>query len=207
MHPGENMIYLASKSPRRQELLNQIAVRFTILDVPQQDPVHSDMVNEAVHSGENAYDYVSRIAREKAEYARQFLVTQNMPEHPVLTADTTVVMEGEIIGKPADKNEAAEILRRLSGKTHQVLTSVAVRNKEHLFQTVQTSDVTFALLTSRHINAYVDTGEPFDKAGGYGIQGLAGKFITHITGSYSGIMGLPLYETTVLLRKAGISIP
>lgn len=207
MHPGENMIYLASKSPRRQKLLNQIAVRFTILDVPQQDPVHSDMVNEAVHSGENAYDYVSRIAREKAEYARQFLVTQNMPEHPVLTADTTVVMEGEIIGKPADKNEAAEILRRLSGKTHQVLTSVAVRNKEHLFQTVQTSDVTFALLTSRHINAYVDTGEPFDKAGGYGIQGLAGKFITHITGSYSGIMGLPLYETTVLLRKAGISIP
>lgn len=207
MHSGENMIYLASKSPRRQELLNQIAVRFTILDVPQQDPVHSDMVNEAVHSGENAYDYVSRIAREKAEYARQFLVTQNMPEHPVLTADTTVVMEGEIIGKPADKNEAAEILRRLSGKTHQVLTSVAVRNKEHLFQTVQTSDVTFALLTSRHINAYVDTGEPFDKAGGYGIQGLAGKFITHITGSYSGIMGLPLYETTVLLRKAGISIP
>ena len=207
MHPGENMIYLASKSPRRQKLLNQIAVWFTILDVPQQDPVHSDMVNEAVHSGENAYDYVSRIAREKAEYARQFLVTQNMPEHPVLTADTTVVMEGEIIGKPADKNEAAEILRRLSGKTHQVLTSVAVRNKEHLFQTVQTSDVTFALLTSRHINAYVDTGEPFDKAGGYGIQGLAGKFITHITGSYSGIMGLPLYETTVLLRKAGISIP
>ncbi len=207
MHPGENMIYLASKSPRRQKLLNQIAVQFTILDVPQQDPVHSDMVNEAVHSGENAYDYVSRIAREKAEYARQFLVTQNMPEHPVLTADTTVVMEGEIIGKPADKNEAAEILRRLSGKTHQVLTSVAVRNKEHLFQTVQTSDVTFALLTSRHINAYVDTGEPFDKAGGYGIQGLAGKFITHITGSYSGIMGLPLYETTVLLRKAGISIP
>lgn len=207
MHPGENMIYLASKSPRRQKLLNQIAVRFTILDVPQQDPVHSDMVNEAVHSGENAYDYVSRIAREKAEYARQFLVTQNMPEHPVLTADTTVVMEGEIIGKPTDKNEAAEILRRLSGKTHQVLTSVAVRNKEHLFQTVQTSDVTFALLTSRHINAYVDTGEPFDKAGGYGIQGLAGKFITHITGSYSGIMGLPLYETTVLLRKAGISIP
>lgn len=207
MHPGENMIYLASKSPRRQKLLNQIAVRFTILDVPQQDPVHSDMVNEAVHSGENAYDYVSRIAREKAEYTRQFLVTQNMPEHPVLTADTTVVMEGEIIGKPADKNEATEILRRLSGKTHQVLTSVAVRNKEHLFQTVQTSDVTFALLTSRHINAYVDTGEPFDKAGGYGIQGLAGKFITHITGSYSGIMGLPLYETTVLLRKAGISIP
>ena len=207
MHPGENMIYLASKSPRRQKLLNQIAVRFTILDVPQQDPVHSDMVNEAVHSGENAYDYVSRVAREKAEYARQFLVTQNMPEHPVLTADTTVVMEGEIIGKPADKNEATEILRRLSGKTHQVLTSVAVRNKEHLFQTVQTSDVTFALLTSRHINAYVDTGEPFDKAGGYGIQGLAGKFITHITGSYSGIMGLPLYETTELLRKAGISIP
>ncbi|MCZ4064057.1 Maf family nucleotide pyrophosphatase [Oxalobacter aliiformigenes] len=207
MHSGENMIYLASKSPRRQKLLNQIAVRFTILDVPQQDPVHSDMVNEAVHSGENAYEYVSRIAREKAEYAWQFLVTQNMPEYPVLTADTTVVMEGKIIGKPADKSKAAEILRRLSGKTHQVLTSVAVRNKEHLFQTVQTSDVTFALLTSRHINAYVDTGEPFDKAGGYGIQGLAGKFITHITGSYSGIMGLPLYETTVLLRKAGISIP
>lgn len=207
MHSGDNMIYLASKSPRRQELLNQIAVRFEILDVPQQDPVHADMVNETVHPGENAYDYVSRIAREKAEYAWRFLMTQQKSRRPVLTADTTVVMDDRIIGKPADKNEAFEILHALSGNTHQVLTSVAIRYHEHLFQTVQTSDVTFGPLTSQHINAYIDTGEPFDKAGGYGIQGLAGKFITRITGSYSGIMGLPLYETTVLLRKAGIFIP
>lgn len=207
MHSDENMIYLATKSPRRQELLNQIAVRFEILEAPQQDPLHSDMVNETVHSGENAYDYVSRIAREKAEYAWQFLVTTNRPEHPVLTADTTVVIDGRIMGKPASRSEACEMLHCLSGKTHQVMTSVAVKHNKHLFQTVQTSEVTFSLLTSRNINAYVDTGEPFDKAGGYGIQGLAGKFISHIQGSYSGIMGLPLYETTLLLRKAGIFVP
>lgn len=207
MNPGENMIYLASKSPRRQELLDQIAIRFEVLDVPAQDPVHADMVNETVLTGEKAHDYVLRLAREKAEYAWQFLVASNRIKYPVLAADTTVVIDGTIIGKPGSKDEAFEMLRTLSGRTHQVLTGVAVKYNEHLFQSVQTSDVTFATMSPENIKAYIDTGEPFDKAGGYGIQGLAGKFVSHIQGSYSGIMGLPLYETSILLRKAGVIIP
>lgn len=207
MNPGDNMIYLASKSPRRQELLEQIAIRFKVLDVPAQDPVHADMVDETAHTGENAHDYVCRLAREKAEYAWQYLVASNRAEYPVLAADTTVVIDGAIIGKPGSRNEAFEMLKTLSGRTHQVLTGVAVKYNEHLFQAVQTSDVTFASLSDENIMAYIDTGEPFDKAGGYGIQGLAGKFVSHIQGSYSGIMGLPLYETSMLLKKAGVIIP
>ncbi len=207
MHHDKNIIYLASKSPRRQALLHQIKVSFELLDVPIQDVIHSDMVNETVYFGEKAYDYVSRLAREKAEYAWQFLIRQNRIKRPVLTADTTVVIDNQIIGKPNNQDEAVEMLQHLSGRTHQVLTSVVVKLNDHLFQTVQLSDVTFTHLTRENINAYIDTGEPFDKAGGYGIQGLAGKFISHIQGSYSGIMGLPLYETTMLLRKAGIFIP
>lgn len=203
----DNLIYLASRSPRRQELLHQIAVRFEILDIPVQNPAHPDMVDETVRSGEKANDYVKRLAREKAEYAWQFLQTQNRKKRPVLTADTTVVIGERILGKPQNRKEAFDTLSLLSGKTHRVLTGVAVKKDDRLFQTVQTSSVTFAPLTQENIEAYIDTDEPYDKAGGYGIQGMAGKFIKHIEGSYSGIMGLPLYETTGLLRKAGIFIP
>lgn len=203
----DNLIYLASRSPRRQELLHQIAVRFEILDIPVQNPAHPDMVDETVCSGEKANDYVKRLAREKAEYAWQFLQTQNRKKRPVLTADTTVVIGEQILGKPQNRKEAFDMLSLLSGKTHRVLTGVAVKKDDRLFQTVQTSSVTFAPLTQENIEAYIDTDEPYDKAGGYGIQGMAGKFIKHIEGSYSGIMGLPLYETTGLLRKAGIFIP
>ncbi|EEO26998.1 Maf family protein [Oxalobacter paraformigenes] len=207
MPSEDNLIYLASRSPRRQELLNQIAVRFEILDILVQDPARPDMVDETVRAGEKPDDYVKRMAHEKAEYAWQFLHTQNRAKHPVLTADTTVVIGGRILGKPQNREEAFDMLRLLSGKTHRVLTSVAVKKDGLLFQTVQTSDVTFAPLSRENIEAYIDTGEPYDKAGGYGIQGLAGKFIQHIKGSYSGIMGLPLFETTGLLRKAGIFVP
>ena len=204
---ADDMIYLASKSPRRQELLNQIAVRFCLLEAPAQDTVHADMIDETVRSGENALDYVSRLAREKAQYAWRFLASTDKKRYPVLTADTTVTIDRQILGKPANRNEAFDMLSILSGRTHQVLTAVAVIYDERLWQTVQVSDVTFATLTPEQISAYTDTGEPYDKAGGYGIQGLAGKFISGIQGSYSGIMGLPLYETTVLLRKAGVLIP
>lgn len=203
----DDMIYLASKSPRRQELLNQIAVRFRVLEVPAQDTVHADMIDETVRPDENALDYVSRLAGEKARYAWRFLVSTDKRRYPILTADTTVTIDRQILGKPANKDEAFAMLSCLSGRTHQVLTAVAVIYDEQLWQTVRTSDVTFATLTPEQISAYTDTGEPYDKAGGYGIQGLAGKFISGIQGSYSGIMGLPLYETVVLLRKAGVCIP
>ncbi len=203
----DDMIYLASKSPRRQELLNQIAVPFRLLEVPAQDTIHADMIDETVRPDENARDYVDRLAREKAQYAWRFLASTDKKRYPVLTADTTVSIGQQILGKPANRDEAFDMLSRLSGHTHQVLTAVAVIYEEHLWQTVQISDVTFASLTPEQISAYTETGEPYDKAGGYGIQGLAGKFISGIRGSYSGIMGLPLYETTVLLRKAGVLVP
>ena len=201
------MIYLASKSPRRQELLNQIGIQFIVLDVPAQDNVNSDMVDETVLANENAADYVNRLSRDKAGCAWQYLISGNMTRHPVLTADTTVVLDNLILGKPQNRDQAGDMMERLSGKTHQVLTSVAIRHHDFFSQVLQTSRVTFARLSPENIEAYIDTSEPYDKAGGYGIQGLAGKFIKHIEGSYSGIMGLPLYETTGLLRKAGIAIP
>lgn len=204
---GKHLIYLASKSPRRQELLNQIGIRFTVLDVPAQDTANSDMVDETVLSNENAADYVNRLSRDKADCAWQFLVSENLARYPVLAADTTVVLDKLILGKPRNRAEAHNMIERLSGKTHQVLTSVAIKNGKFFSQILQTSSVTFAELSSGNIEAYIDTTEPYDKAGGYGIQGLAGKFIKHIEGSYSGIMGLPLYETTGLLRKAGIVVP
>ena len=206
-HSDTQMIYLASKSPRRQELLNQIGIQFTVLDVPAQDTANSDMVDETVLTNENAADYVNRLSRNKADCAWQFLISRDVAKYPVLTADTTVVLDNLILGKPQDREEACEMMKRLSGKTHQVLTSVAIKNDEFFSQALQTSCVTFAELTSEMIEAYIDTSEPYDKAGGYGIQGLAGKFIKRIEGSYSGIMGLPLYETSELLKKAGIAIP
>ena len=206
-HSDTHMIYLASKSPRRQELLNQIGIRFTVLDVPPQDIANADMVDETVLANENASNYVNRLSRDKANYAWQFLVLRNKPKYPVLTADTTVVLNNDILGKPKNKVDAFLMIERLSGKTHQVLTSVAIRKDDFIAQVLQTSRVTFASLSQEEIMSYIGTGEPYDKAGGYGIQGVAGKFIKYIEGSYSGIMGLPLYETNELLKKAGIVVP
>ncbi len=206
-HSDTQMIYLASKSPRRQELLNQIGIQFTVLDVPSQDADNADMVDETVLANETAADYVNRLSRNKADCAWQFLIAQDIAKYPVLTADTTVVLDNRILGKPQNRKEAREMMERLSGKTHQVLTSVAIRSVDFFSQVLQTSSVTFAELSSDNIDAYILTSEPYDKAGGYGIQGRAGKFIKHIEGSYSGIMGLPLYETSELLRKAGIAVP
>ncbi len=200
------MIYLASKSPRRQELLNQIGIQFTVLDVPAQDTANADMVDETVLANENAADYVNRLSRNKADCAWAFLLSRTIARYPVLTADTTVVLDNLILGKPQNTAEAYEMMKRLSGKTHQVLTSVAIRSNDFFSQVLQTSSVTFAELSSDEIEAYIHTNEPYDKAGGYGIQGLAGKFIKYIEGSYSGIMGLPLYETSELLRKTDIDV-
>lgn len=199
-------IWLASKSPRRQELLAQLGVAFDVLQPPEQDAENQDMVNESIHVGESAYDYVNRLAQEKATYAWQYLVRTGQPQRPILSADTTVVIDGRILGKPANRDEARIMMETLSGHTHQVLTGVAVKWQDKMVSAVQVSDVTFAPLDSKRIEAYITTDEPYDKAGGYGIQGLAGKFISRINGSYSSIMGLPLYETAELLREIGIHI-
>ncbi|HEY4074271.1 MAG TPA: Maf family protein [Herbaspirillum sp.] len=192
-------IYLASKSPRRRELLRQVGVEFELL-------LNDSEINEDVLPGEAPYDYVARVTRDKAEHALETMLRRQLPMRPVLAADTTVVVDTAILGKPADMNEAMQMMRRLSGRTHQVLTSVAVAAGDELWQITQSSDVEFAPLTEKAIIAYCDTPEPYDKAGGYGIQGPAAIFITNISGSYSGIAGLPLFETVQLLQKAGVHI-
>ncbi len=195
--PNATFIYLASASPRRSELLRQIGVAFELL------PGASDEEAEAIErtcAGEAPSAYVRRVARAKLDAALERLQRLGLPPAPVLTADTTVALGGTIFGKPADAADAARMLHSLSARTHRVLTAVALAHGTRRRVVVSVSRVTFARLSARQIDAYVATGEPFDKAGGYGIQGAAGAFARRIEGSYSGIMGLPLYETARLLR-------
>jgi septum formation protein len=199
MKPSDKKIYLASKSPRRRELLRQINVDFELL-------LSADEVDEQVHPGEKPGVYVSRVTRDKLLSAQQTMFARQLPARPILAADTTVVIDDLILGKPASLEQAIAMLTRLSGRTHQVLTSVAVSLDDQVWQTTQASDVTFGVLSSDEIRSFCNTKEPYDKAGGYGIQGVAALFIETIRGSHSGIMGLPLFETTQLLKKAGIRI-
>ena len=186
-------IVLASASPRRRELLQQIGVRCQVMPVD---------IDESPLADETPADYVSRLAREKAEAAVNLLGSDN--PQPVLGADTIVELQGELLGKPADSGQAVEMLTRLSGTTHQVHTAVAMVCHNATHQRLQSSRVTFAALTEAQIRAYVDTGEPLDKAGAYGIQGAAAAFIRHLDGSFSSVMGLPLFETAELLAQCGI---
>lgn len=203
--PNDKKIYLASKSPRRRELLRQIGVEFDILAL-RNDPVRGIDVSEDVLADEAPLDYVARVAREKGAFAWNMLLSRRQPLRPVLSADTTVTIDDEILGKPGNQQEAIAMLERLSGRTHQVLTAIAVHGLNITEQVTQVSHVRFAKLTPEQIRAYCSTPEPYDKAGGYGIQGPAAVFIEHIDGSHSGIMGLPLYETAKLLRKAGYPV-
>jgi len=205
MRNNQNKIYLASKSPRRRELLRQIGVDFELM-LLRSDPARAVDVSEDVLADEDVHHYVARVAREKGAFAFNLLLQRRQPLRPVLTADTTVTIDGEILGKPADNREAIAMLERLSGRTHQVLTAVAVHADRVAEQVTQVSNVRFAKLTPQQIRAYCATPEPYDKAGGYGIQGPAALFIEHIEGSHSGIMGLPLFETASLLRKAGLTV-
>jgi len=205
MRNNQNKIYLASKSPRRRELLRQIGVDFELM-LLRSDPSRVVDVSEDVLANEDVHHYVARVAKEKGAFAFNLLLQRRQPLRPVLTADTTVTIDGEILGKPADNREAIAMLERLSGRTHQVLTSVAVHAERVAEQVTQVSNVRFAKLTPEQIRAYCATSEPYDKAGGYGIQGPAALFIEHIEGSHSGIMGLPLFETASLLRKAGLTV-
>jgi len=199
-------IYLASRSPRRRELLRQIGVTFELLSLRERPGRPLD-IDEAPLASEAAQDYVLRIATEKARIAAAIVAARRVAPRPVLCADTTVVCDGEILGKPQDAADAARMLTRLAGRSHRVMTVVAVAMGEALETRVCTSQVWFRELHAEEIRRYVAGGEPVDKAGAYAVQGLAASFITRIEGSYSGIMGLPLAETAELLRSHGICIP
>ena len=205
MTPPDKKIYLASRSVRRRALLHQIGVEFELL-LLREDAARGVDVTEITLPGEAALDYVARVAREKAAFAWHAVQCRRLPPHPVLAADTTVTIDGDILGKPDTLDAAVRMLERLSGRTHQVLTSVAVRHTHMAEQFTQVSSVRFATLSAASIAAYCATGEPYDKAGGYGIQGTAALFVEHIEGSHSGIMGLPLFETARLLREAGLPL-
>ncbi|MDM5178148.1 Maf family protein [Massilia sp. DJPM01] len=206
MKPIDRKIYLASKSPRRRELLRQIGVEFELLTLRNDTPRGPD-VTELVHPGEAANDYVARVANEKAAFGWNMVQQRRLTLRPVLAADTTVTIDGHILGKPASPAEAMEMLERLSGRTHQVMTAIAVHHTDMQRQITQVSQVRFARLSPASIKAYCSTPEPYDKAGGYGLQGMAALFVEHIEGSHSGIVGLPLFETAQLLREAGIPLP
>lgn len=190
-------IYLASRSPRRGELLRQIGVDFDVLP--------SD-INEDVIAGEAPEHYVLRLAREKAQACVQAIKRRGLIALPVLAADTTVCADGEILGKPDDDEHAAAMLRMMSGRWHSVHTGVAVAAGDHIEVLLSSTQVEVKALSEAEIAAYVASGEPRDKAGAYGIQGLAGAFISRIEGSYSGVMGLPVFETAELLKKFGIKV-
>lgn len=198
MSAQDSRIYLASGSPRRREILESMGVSL--------ERIHAD-IDEAVLPGEDAITYTERLAREKA--AAGWLVVQQsgLPERPLLAADTTVVQDGEIFGKPADAADARRMLQAFSGRSHQAVTSVAVRQGEHIEVRTSVTHVTFKPLGEDEIQRYIDSGEPFDKAGAYGIQGRAAVFITRIDGSYSGVMGLPIHETAQILGNFGFQFP
>lgn len=163
--------------------------------------------DEPQHADEAAADYVQRTAREKAERGQLWMTSQQLAPLPLLAADTTVILQDEVLGKPIDRAHAIDMLSRLSGTTHHVHTAVALWHDGQLDQDVSVSQVRMRHLDANDITRYCDSGEPFGKAGAYGIQGLAGTFIAHLSGSYTGVMGLPVFETAQLLRRVGILLP
>ena len=196
-------IYLASKSPRRRDLLRQIGVNFDVLTFRAGERGEDADVDETPLPGEAVERYVERLALAKAQAGMRRVLWRKLLPHPVLAADTTLEVDGEIVGKPRDAAEAHAILERLSGRRHRVLTAVAMSDGERTRSRLSVSEVAFRRLSEHDIRRYVATGEPFDKAGAYGIQGHAAIFIEEIRGSYSGIMGLPLFETAALLEIFG----
>ena len=190
---AERFIYLASGSPRRRELLQQIGVSFRVIDAN---------LDETAIQGESPLAYVSRLAQAKAMAGWER--SRDSGGAPVLAADTAVVLDGRILGKPAGMNDAIAMLLQLSGRAHEVLTAVAMRTAAGIEVKVSHSMVTFRPVDSSEASAYWETGEPTDKAGAYAIQGYAAIFISDLKGSYSGVMGLPLFETAALLKAAGV---
>lgn len=204
MQPPSNIIYLASKSPRRRELLKQIGVTYELLLMRELAPRID--VDESPRPNETPHAYVERVALLKAEASQRVMLERKLTPRPILTADTTVTFDGAILGKPENRDDAVRMLKMLAGETHQVLTAVMITTGAARLKVLTTSLVTFAPLTETEIRRYVDTGEPMDKAGAYGVQGRAARFIAKLSGSYSGVVGLPLYETAGLLKQAGVEL-
>ena len=198
-----NFVYLASQSPRRRQLLEQLGVQYELLLADASEDAEA---LELVLKNEAPAAYVKRVTALKLDAAVARLVRRKLPPAPVLCSDTTVAMGRTIYGKPENAQDAERMLSELAGKTHRVLTAIAVQQGAQRFQAVSTSRVSFEPMTAEKINAYVATGEPMGKAGAYGIQGRVAMHIMRIDGSYSGIMGLPLWETAALLQAAGIKI-
>jgi septum formation protein len=196
MRDSVGAVYLASASPRRRALLSQIGVSFQILGA---------CVDESVHAAEAPADYVARLAAAKALAGQSAYRAAASPARPVLAADTTVVVHGEILGKPSGCADAVRMLKLLSGRTHEVLTAVALAFGNKIECCVSRSEVTFRSVSAEEAHAYWLTGEPRDKAGGYAIQGRGAVLVADLKGSYSGVMGLPLYETARLLDAAGVA--
>lgn len=202
----EPHIYLASRSPRRRELLTQVGVRYGLLMFRaggRSDPE----VDETPFPGESPDVYALRVARAKAAFGVRILDWRHLPPKPVLSADTTLDLDGEIVGKPDDAGHARAILRRLSGRSHRVLTAVAMAAGERIDHVLSVSEVRFRDLDEDEVERYVASGEPLDKAGAYGLQGRAAVFVAEVRGSPSGIVGLPLCETARLLKEFGVQTP
>lgn len=195
-------IYLASRSPRRRELLTQIGVQFDTI-ILRNHPREEIDADELPLAFEAPVDYVERMARSKAEQGWRIVGWRKLLSQPLLAADTTVEFEGQIIGKPDDEEDAKSILRRLSDRTHRVLTAVALAFEGRIETALSVSEVSFGVIDEAEIRRYVLSGDPMDKAGAYGIQGRAGLYVKHLSGSYTGVMGLPLHETSALLRRIG----
>jgi septum formation protein len=191
-------IYLASQSPRRSQLLTQLGIAHELLLADAQEDAES--LEEHI-PGESPVEYVQRVTRLKLNAALKRLQARGLPAAPVLCADTTVALGNTIYAKPADAEDAVRMLQALSGHTHVVMTSVAIGTADQCEQACSLSEVTFASMSDAEIRDYVDSGEPMGKAGAYAVQGGAGAYISRINGSYTGIVGLPLYETAQLLKK------
>ena len=198
-----DFIYLASQSPRRAQLLEQLGLTFKRL-LP--DPSEDAEALEVVHGAEAPATYVKRVTRLKLQAAVARMQRQGLPAAPVLCSDTTVALGLTILGKPESDADAIRMLTLLSGTTHRVLTAVAVQSGKKTFEALSISNVTFAAMTRSQIKSYVASGEPMGKAGAYAVQGRVAAYISRINGSYSGIMGLPLHETSLLLRAVGVKI-
>lgn len=201
MNTAPPVLYLASQSPRRRQLLEQIGVCFALLPPGEDEDAE---VLEAVRAGEQALAYVRRVTRAKLDAARARLQRSGLPAAPILAADTTVAIGRHILGKPVDAADARRMLARLSGRSHRVISGVAVWNGSRTSSATSISRVRFARLAPGTIADYVASGEPFGKAGAYAVQGALAGWIARLEGSYSGVMGLPLHETMQLLRRAGV---
>lgn len=197
MSLSKNRIYLASRSPRRRELLKQVGVNFEIIIAD---------VDEQILKNEPAHAYVARIAKKKAEAGWQYVLDRRLPYYPVLAADTVIATDKKILGKPTSKEDAADMLAQLSDKKHKVLTGIAIAYQGKTLSQTSTTQVQFKKLSDTEIARYIDSTEPLDKAGAYAIQGKGAAFVSMLEGSYSGVVGLPLFETAQLLKQFGIEI-